>query len=110
MVAHGAVLYPAIVGDAGPAAKIGEGSLRLCQQLNPKANAAFRPESDLKVTYLVFPGTNQTPWGVPDLAKWRQRCEQLLNEIGGFEGELFTWPDLARPVVPAVPASATPVN
>ena len=103
VVAYGGVLYPAIVGDAGPAAKIGEGSLRLCQQLNPKANAAFRPESDLKVTYLIFPGTNQTPWGVPDLGKWRQRCEQLLHEIGGYGGELFTWPDLTMPAANTSP-------
>ena len=96
VVAHGGMLYPAIVGDAGPAAKTGEGSLRLCQQLNPKANAAYRPESDLKVTYLVFPGTNERPWDVPDLVKWRARCEQLLGEIGGFGGELFAWPDLVK--------------
>lgn len=102
-VAHGGKLYPAIVGDAGPAAKAGEGSLRLCQQLNPKANAAFRPESDLKVTYLIFPGTAERPWDAPNLAKWRERCEQLLNEIGGYGGELFTWVDLVKPPAPPPP-------
>jgi Fungal chitosanase of glycosyl hydrolase group 75 len=106
VVMHGDKLYPAIVGDAGPAAKTGEGSLRLCKQLNPKANAAYRPESDLKVTYLVFPGTNERPWDVPDLAKWRQRCEALLGEIGGFGGELFTWQDLVKP--PAPPSASPP--
>ena len=100
VVAYGGVLYPAIVGDAGPGGKAGEGSLRLCKQMNPKASAAFRPESDLKVTYLIFPGTNETPWDAPDLVKWRARCEKLLGEIGGFGGELFNWPDLIKPPVP----------
>ena len=108
VVAHGGKLYPAIVGDAGPAAKAGEGSLRLCQQLNPKANAAFRPESDLKVTYLIFPGTNEKPWDAPDLVKWRARCEQLLNEMGGYGGELFTWMDLIKPPAPVLPAGPAP--
>ena len=104
VVAHGGRLYPAIVGDAGPGEKAGEGSLRLCQQLNPKANAAYRPESDLKVTYLIFPHTNERPWDAPDLAKWRTRCEQLLNEIGGYGGELFTWTDMVKPPPPPAPA------
>ena len=99
VVAHGDALYPAIVGDAGPSFKVGEGSLRLCQQLNARADANNRPENELKVTYLVFPGTAETP-DVPDLAKWRVRCEKLLAEIGGFGGELFTWPDVAMPAPP----------
>jgi hypothetical protein len=51
---------------------------------------------------------------VPDLAKWRERCEKLLGEIGGHGGELFTWEDLTKPKappatpVPATPAPATP--
>ena len=100
VVAHGNALYPAIVGDAGPAFKVGEGSLRLCQQLNSRANSNNRPESELKVTYLVFPGTAE-PAEVPDLAKWRTRCEKLLGEIGGFGGELFAWPDLVKPAAVA---------
>ena len=100
VVVHGNALYPAIVGDAGPAFKVGEGSLRLCQQLNSRADANNRPENDLKVTYLIFPGTAE-PAAVPDLAKWRARCEKLLGELGGFTGELFAWPDLVKPV-PAV--------
>ena len=96
VIAHGNALYPAIVGDAGPAYKAGEGSLRLCQQLNSRANSNNRPENDLKVTYLFFPGSAE-PATVPDLAKWRTQCEKLLGEIGGFTGELFTWPDLVKP-------------
>ncbi len=104
VVAHGNALYPAIVGDAGPAFKVGEGSLRLCRQLNPLADANNRPENDLKVTYLVFPGTAD-PADAPDLAKWRTRCEKLLGEIGGFTGELFSWPDLVKPPAPPPPAA-----
>ena len=104
VVAHGNALYPALVGDAGPAFKAGEGSLRLCQQLNSRADANNRPENELKVTYLVFPGSAE-PADVPDLAKWRARCEKLLGEIGGFGGELFAWPDLVKPAAPPVPAA-----
>ena len=100
VIAHGGALYPAIVGDAGPAMKVGEASLRICQQLNARANANFRPESELKVTYLFFPGTAERA-EAPDLAKWRARCEKLLGEIGGYTGELFAWPDLVKPA-PAV--------
>ncbi len=100
VVAYGNMLYPAIVGDAGPAFKVGEGSLRLCQQLNARADANNRPENDLKVTYLIFPGSAE-PAEVPDLVKWRTKCEKLLGEIGGFSGELFAWPDLVKPAPPA---------
>ena len=107
VVAHGGALYPALVGDAGPGYKIGEGSLRLCQQLNPRADADNRPEDDLKVTYLVFPGTADAPVDAPDLAKLHARCEKLLGEIGGFTGELFAWEDLTKPK-PAPPQTPAP--
>lgn len=88
-------LYPAICGDAGPSWKLGEGSLFLARTLNPKSNPNYRPVSDLKVTYLVFPGT--APKGEqPDLIKWRERCENLLEEIGGIGKNyyLHNWRDL----------------
>jgi hypothetical protein len=109
VVIHEGVLYPAIVGDVGPRAKMGEGSLRLCKQLLPQANGAFRAVSDLKVTYLVFPGSADRPFAVPDLAKWRAKCGKLLDEIGGHQGELFVWEDITKPKAPpATPAPATP--
>jgi hypothetical protein len=101
-------LYPAIVGDVGPVQAIGEASLRLCKEINPRANGENRPTSDLKVTYLVFPGTAEK-YDAPDLVKWRTRCQKLLDEIGGHQGELFAWEDLTKPKtspVPATPASA----
>ena len=92
-------LYPAIVGDAGPSYKTGEASLRICRQINARADSNNRPVSDLKVTYLVFPGTAEKPFGAPDLEKWRTRCAKLLEEFGGHSGELFTWEDLTKPKV-----------
>jgi hypothetical protein len=115
VVIHGGVLYPAIVGDVGPSYKSGEGSLRLCQQINPKANTNNRAVSDLKVSYLVFPGSGEKPWRAPDLGRWRDRCAGLLTEMGGHRGELYVWENLIKPPPPPPapvqsPASASPVQ
>ena len=108
VVIHANTLCPAIVGDAGPAYKTGEGSLRLCRKLNERSSANNRPENDLKVTYLVFPGSADKPWDAPDLEKWRGRCETLLGEIGGYSGELIAWEDLTKPKPPPDPAASAP--
>ena len=111
VVIHEGTLYPAIVGDVGPRAKMGEGSLRLCKQLLPQASGAYRPVSDLRVTYLVFPGSVDRPFAVPDLEKWRARCAKLLDEIGGHQGTLFAWEDITKPkppLVSPVPGSPAP--
>jgi hypothetical protein len=103
VVVHEGILYPAIVGDAGPSFKVGEASLRMARQINPKAGPYWRPVSDLTVTYLCFPGSGEDPHRPPDYEFWRARCQSLLNEIGGLgEGvELFQWestlPELAEP-------------
>lgn len=117
VVVHGKNVYPAIVGDGGPTFKVGEASLRLAKQINPKATPYNRPESDLKVTYLVFPNSREMEKGPPDYEKWRQRCHELLQEIGGLGNgvALFSWPDLLpKPPVtesPApIPSSAAPQN
>jgi hypothetical protein len=108
VVAYGKMLYPAIVGDVGPGNLIGEASLRICKEINAKANSENRPVSDLKVTYLVFPGTAEK-YDAPDLAHWHDRCEKLLSEIGGHEGELFVWEDYTKPKPPpATPVPSTP--
>jgi len=91
------VLYPAIVGDAGPNYKIGEASLRICKEINGLSNANNRPVSELKITYIVFPNSADKPFGAPDLDKWHARCEQLLTEMGGYKGELKAWEDLTKP-------------
>jgi hypothetical protein len=110
VVAYQKNLYPAIVGDVGPSHLIGEASLRICKEVNARANSENRPISDLKVTYIVFPGTAEK-FDTPDLAHWRERCEKFLGEVGGFAGNLFTWEDRLKPKatpVPATPAPTTP--
>lgn len=100
-------LYPAVVGDKGPQAKMGEASLRICKQINARANGGNRPINDLKATYLIFPGTAEK-LAPPNLAQWRTRCEALLNEVGGIGGELFSWQDITQPSVPPIPPPAPP--
>ena len=116
VVLHGEKLYPAIVGDGGPTFKVGEASLRMAKELNPNASPYSRPVSDLKVSYLVFPGSREAKKGPPDYEKWRQRCHELVGEIGGLgEGyQLHQWQDtLPKPAPPEPdvippPASAAP--
>jgi len=93
VVIHNKKLYPAIVGDGGPTYKVGEASLRLAKEINPRATPYSRPESDLKVTYLVFPGSRDEERSAPDYEKWKKRCEELLGEIGGLAPgyALHTW-------------------
>jgi Fungal chitosanase of glycosyl hydrolase group 75 len=108
VVIYGRALFPAIIGDVGPSNVIGEASLRICQQIDARADADNRPVNDLKVTYLVFPGTAEK-FDVPDFDKWGARCEKLLEEIGGHKGDLVKWADPTKPKPPpATPPPATP--
>src|SRR5262249_47555953 len=99
VVVFGDGIYPAIVGDIGPNDKVGEASFRIAKQINPQATPYNRPVSDLKVTYLIFPGTADEQFGPPDLDKLSERCHKLLNEIGAA-----TWPlyDVGK-IVPTPP-------
>src|ERR1700722_20588305 len=101
-------LYPALLGDVGPSYKIGEASLRLCSQLDPRSSAYNRPASDLNITYLVFPGSAEDPPGPPDLQKLHDRCSTLLNEIGGYSGDLWTWEDILSKPSPSASPSPSP--
>jgi hypothetical protein len=108
-------LLPAIIGDYGPREKMGEASLRIAQEINEKATPYVRPESDLKISYLIFAGSADKPFGPPDYARWHQRCSELLAEMGGVgEGYgLHQWEDrLQVPVTPAAegPASVVPTS
>jgi Fungal chitosanase of glycosyl hydrolase group 75 len=110
-VIHGTTIFPAIVGDVGPTYKMGEASMRICKEISARSSSINRPVSDLKITYLVFPGTADKPFAVPDLAKWREQCVKLIGEIGGTTGEVFTWVDLTAPPPPPPPPpppTATP--
>jgi len=114
-VIHGDHIYPAICGDYGPSMKMGEASLMLAKQINEKATPYIRPESDLKVSYLIFPGTSEKPFGPPNLAKWHEKVTAYLNECGGLGAgyTLHKWEDPFPPKTPATPpvaAGATPAD
>jgi hypothetical protein len=110
VVVHGGKAYPSIVGDGGPTFKVGEASLRMARELNPKASPYSRPVSDLQVSYLVFPGSRDPEKGPPDYEKWRQRCHELLGGIGGLgEGyQLHAWQDILPKPAPEAPPAVTP--
>lgn len=95
VVIHEGKLYPAICGDYGPSYKMGEASLLMAKTINPRATPYIRGADDLKVSYLIFPGSAEKPNAPPNLAKWREKCQTLLGEIGGIGAgfELHTWPD-----------------
>ena len=109
VVIHDKKLYPAICGDYGPSMKMGEASLFMAKAINPKATPYVRPESDLKVSYLIFPGTREKPFGPPKLEVWRNQCIAYLNELGGIGAgyEVHTWEDKFKKPEPP-PAPATP--
>jgi hypothetical protein len=112
-VIHEGKIYPAICGDYGPSFKMGEASLLMAKTLNPKATPYIRPESDLKVTYLIFPGTAEKVRSAPDLAKWQEKCQALLGEVGGVGAgyALHVWEDPFKkpepPPVTAVPPATS---
>lgn len=96
VVIVGDKLYPAIVGDAGPRYKTGEASLRLAKTINTHATSYARPVSDLRVSYLIFPGSALVEKGPPNYEVWESTCMDLLNDIGGLAPgySLHHWQDL----------------
>ena len=104
LVIFGDGIYPAIVGDIGPNDKVGEASFRIAKEINPQATPYNRPVSELKVTYLIFPGTAETPFGPPDLDKLQARCQKLVEEIGGASVPLHHWEN----IIPAPSPTPTP--
>lgn len=108
VVICGNAIYPALVGDVGPRDKVGEASLRISKEINPGSSAYSRPVSDLKVSYLIFPGTADTPFGPPDLEKIRARCEKLVQEMGGSSVPLHQWANLIPTPTPTPSPTSTP--
>jgi len=96
-VVHNGVAYPAIVGDAGPSTKFGEASTRLCKEINPTSTANSRPEDQLKVTYLVFPGSKDAQAAPPNFEKWHARCAELLAALDLHPASLHAWQSLIQP-------------
>ena len=112
LVVFGDAIYPAIVGDIGPNDKVGEASLRIAKEINAQSTPYNRPVSDLKVTYLIFTGTADTPFGPPDLEKLQARCQKLLDEIGGATVPLHHWENIIPPPPTPTPTpspSASPL-
>ncbi|MEY2484824.1 MAG: hypothetical protein QOH39_472 [Verrucomicrobiota bacterium] len=97
VVIFGESIYPALVGDIGPNDKTGEASLRIAKEINNVATPYNRPVSELKVTYLIFPGTAEMPFGPPDLDKIQARCQSLVDEIGGATVPLHHWENIIPP-------------
>lgn len=97
VVIFGDALYPALIGDIGPNDKVGEASLRIAKEINPLATPYNRPVSDLKVSYLLFPGTAEQPFGPPDLDKIQARCQALIDDIGGSSAPLHHWENIIPP-------------
>ena len=97
LVLHGGKAYPAVVGDAGPSLKLGEASLMICREINARSSALQGAVTDLKVAYLVFPGSAAEKNTPPDLDAWRTKCEQLAMELGGLKSPIHTWPNLVKP-------------
>src|SRR5207302_11252770 len=109
VVIYGDAIYPAIVGDIGPNDKVGEASFRIGKQINPQTTPYNRPVSDLKVTYLIFPGTADPQFGPPDLEKLQERCQKLVDEIGGGGVPLHHWENIVPPPPTPTPTpSPTP--
>jgi hypothetical protein len=109
LVIFGDGVYPAIVGDIGPNDKVGEASFRIAKEINPQSTPYSRPVSDLKVTYLIFPGSADPPFGPPDLEKLQARCQKLLEEIGGATVPLHHWENIIPPPPTPTPTpSSTP--
>jgi hypothetical protein len=108
IVSYQGKLYPSLLGDVGPSYKIGEASLRMCAQLDPRSTPYIRPASDLNITYIVFPGSAEDPPGPPDLKKLHDRCATLLSEMGGYAGELWEWEDLLAKALPSPSPQESP--
>jgi hypothetical protein len=108
VVVYADAIYPAIVGDVGPNDKVGEASLRIAKEINTLATAYNRPVSDLKVSYIIFPGTADKPFGPPDLDKIHARCETLVKEIGGASVPLHRWQNIIPSPTPSPTPSPSP--
>lgn len=112
VVIHDKKLYPAICGDYGPSFKMGEASLFMAKAINAKATPYNRPESDLKVSYLIFPGSRIKPNAPPNLEQWKTACIEHLNRLGGIGAgyEVHTWEDKFKKPEPPPPVTTAPTT
>jgi hypothetical protein len=108
LVIYGEAIYPAIVGDIGPNDKVGEASFRIAKEINPQSTPYNRPVSELKATYLIFPGTADAHFGPPDLEKLQATCQKLVDEIGGASVPLHHWENIIPSPSPTPTPSPSP--
>lgn len=109
LVIYDGVVYPAIVGDAGPSFKMGEASMRICQEIEPRTSAARRAVSNIRVQYVVFPGTSTLEGRVPpDLEVWNRRGRELWTELGGDPAAVKEWENIVPPWPEEVEPESTP--
>ena len=108
VVIYNDAIYPAIVGDVGPTDKAGEASFRIVKEISPTATPLYSPVNDLRATYVIFPGTAETPFGPPDLDKMHERCVALLKEIGGAGVPVHQWVNIIPTPTPTPSPTATP--
>lgn len=80
------VIYPALVADAGPKAQVGEASLKICRQIEPKSSGVYRAVNGPKATYIVFPHTASGEPGPLKTDLLQKRIEALLQDLGGIGG------------------------
>src|SRR5438105_7990239 len=77
--------------------------MRIQKEINALETPNNRQVSDLKVTYLIFPGTADPPFGPPDLEKLQTKCEALVKEIGGASVPLHHWENIIPPLPTPTP-------
>lgn len=84
--------------------------MRICREIEPRTSAIRRAVSNIRVHYVVFPGTADPERGPPDLTRWHEKVSQLWQEIGGKEGGLFEWENLVPPWPTPTPSpTPTPI-
>ncbi len=108
VVISGDSIFPALVGDVGPADKTGEASLRIAKEISNAATAMNRAADDLRVSYVIFPATAESYFGPPDLEKIQAKCETLVKEIGGAGVPLHKWVSIIPTPTPTPSPTPTP--
>lgn len=94
VIVYQGTLYPAIVGDIGPASKIGEASLRICRAIDPLSGSTHRPLDTPRVSYFIFLESAEMPFHPPDYIHLSERCHELWKNLGG--SDQLTWHEWER--------------
>lgn len=71
--------------------------MRICREINPRTSGIQRAVSNIRVGYIVFPGSAEESAGPPDIERWNERCRELFAELGGNTDALHLWEDIVPP-------------